>query len=89
LSNNFSIYDALDDIRKQYSVVLTTLSAETYRADMAEGEAFATNLRLVEALKELESIKASYRGSPSDLLDYKKMTNEECNNLAKAIGDLQ
>lgn len=88
MSNNFSIYDGLDDIRKHYTVVLTTLSAETYRADMAEGEAFATNLRLVEALKELESIKALYRGSPSDLRDYIKMTNEECSRIAKEIGNL-
>jgi len=89
LNINFSIYDALEDITKQYTGVLTTLSAETYRADMAEGEAFATNLRLVEALKELEAIKALYHGSPSDLSDYKKMTNEECANIAKAIGELQ
>jgi hypothetical protein len=85
---NFSIYDALEDITKQYTGVLTTLSAETYRADTAEGEAFATNLRLVEVLAELESIKALYRGSPSDLSDYKKMTNEECSNIVKEISNL-
>jgi hypothetical protein len=84
-----TFHESLDELQQAYTKVGTMLSAETYRADTAEGEAFATNLRLVEALKELESIKALYRGSPSDLSDYKKMTNEECSNIAKAIGELQ
>jgi len=83
-----TFHESLDNLQQQYTKLGNILSAETYRADTAEGEAFATNLRLIEVLKELESIKALYRGSPSDLRNYIKMTNEECSRIAKEIGNL-
>jgi len=53
MNKDISIYDALDDIRKQYSVVLTTLSTETARANKAEGIITAMQI-------EKDDIKAKY-----------------------------
>jgi len=52
-----TFHESLDELQQQYTKLGTMLSAETYRADTAEGEAFATNLRLVEVLKELYEVK--------------------------------
>ena len=84
-NNDGTFHSCIDAIQYEYTKIGRMLSAETYRADTAEGEAFATNLQLVQALAEIETIKAQYRGREADLNDYITATHKRLSSIAKEL----
>lgn len=78
-TNDGTFHSILDSLQYEYTKLGNILSAETYRADTAEGEAFATNLRLVEVLKELYAVK-------KELYDIQHFLDDTGDDLSTYVG---